>query len=176
MAGAIQITRKQNFTDNMNKVILCALGLVFDVMASSAQTNFTGKWTINKGKTDFGQVPQWVIPMSFVITQAFQTITITSNSFKEDNTPFDFTEKLVPADTSTIQTLTHHILKSFICWDTKRNTFAVISESRHEDGSLSSTANASWSITDNGKTLIVNRSVRQANGLQYELKTFYDKQ
>jgi len=152
------------------KEIIVSL-LLFSSMGAFAQkTNFSGNWVINKSKIEFGQAPEWVLPKSLKVEQQSERIVVSRTNIDQqlaeqspivdtlsfNGNPFQRAQSSGPIVTSTMHWLNDQSLTL-----TRKG---------------SSTTIETWTLDDSGKTLVVNRSVEQSDGLKYTLKAFYDKQ
>jgi|ERR1700722_2261506 len=134
------------------------------------KTNFSGAWAIDTTKTAYGDAPQWVIPFSIIVEQQSDRLSLTRINRNEnqetqspvietllfDGTPFNRTPQSVPVVTTSLSWTDDH---SFIL--TRQGTV---------------TATETWSLADDGKTLVIDRHVKQGDNLEYEIKCHYTKQ
>lgn len=142
-----------------------------------AQTNFSGSYSLDKQKTDFGPAPQWILPQSYTITQQGSAITIIRAMLDPQMQSHRDTLQL-RADGSTFQNSSYSGKRqSFILtWAADKKSFTVTLHSVTPDGQPFANSTETWSLDDSGKLLLAERSVEQvSNGSKYTLKGYYDK-
>jgi hypothetical protein len=160
-----------NTIDQTMKKILLILLLLSPVLAFAQKTNFSGTWQINKDKTDFAgaRAAEWVVPKTIKTDQQNDKLVLTRISVDRDmqeqpgiveSLPFDGAPFQRTSGDSKIYTTLHWI---------NDNSFTL-----NRKGTLTATEN--WTLEDEGKTLVIDRSVEQADGGSYKLKCYYDKQ
>jgi hypothetical protein len=159
---------------------ICATAIIMAFLASSflipaPLTDFSGNWMVNKSKTQFGNAPEWILPKWFSVEQKQNAISIErtqaddsmkQRSFKE-SLSFDGTE-------STSETYKHAKIMSILKWNEDGKTFSLSAHSLDENNKAGASYSEVWSLEDNGKTLVIDRDVTQANGYKYNIKAFYD--
>jgi len=151
---------------------------LFITSASFAQTaNFSGKYVLDKAKTDFGQAPQWIIPKAIEVKQGKDSVRFTRVGLDTQMNEHPYTETL-PFDGEAITTnvaFTQSQRTSSLVWTADKQSFTLkIDGSR--DGAPISSATEEWSLLDGGKLLLVDRHVVMPNGFSYENKGYYDRQ
>jgi hypothetical protein len=140
--------------------------------AFSQKTDYSGNWMINKSKTDFekSRAAEWVVPSILKIEQASDKLILTRisvNAQSEEQpaivetlsfygTPF----QRKSGDATTVTTS--------LKW-TSDESFTLKSKGV-------STASEIWTLENGGKTLVVDRSVEQADEGKYTIRCYYDKQ
>ncbi|HTD99041.1 MAG TPA: hypothetical protein VK668_07120 [Mucilaginibacter sp.] len=140
-------------------------------------TDFSGKWQINKTKTDFDHLPESVIPQIYIVSRGKETIVIerktidTSRNEHKSIDSLSFSGKVMTAIlyNGTRRTVT-------LKWADNEHIFLITATSVYKDGNPGPKYIDAWSLADNGKTLIVDRHVDQSDGSTYSLKAYYDKQ
>ncbi len=152
----------------MRKLIFTLL--VCSSMSAFAQkTNFSGSWLVNKTKTDFGKAPESIIPKSIKVEQQSDKLTLTRinlNDALEEQPPI--TELLSFNGQPFVRNHASGTVTTTLNW-LDDQSFKLIRK-----GSV--TATETWTLADNGKTLLIDRNVEQPDGFKYETKCVYDKQ
>jgi hypothetical protein len=148
-------------------VLLCS-----SVTAFAQKINFSGSWLINKTRTDFigSRAAEWVVPKTLKIDQQadklilirmsidnqLQDLPPVSETLAFDGTAFQRTQASGLAVTTSLHWLDN-------------TSFTLTRKGTNE-------TEETWTLEDNGKTLVVDRNVEQADGSKYEIKCYYDKQ
>jgi hypothetical protein len=148
----------------MKKLIILLL-LSSSITAFAQKANFSGNWLINKSKVDFGEAPEWILPRSFKIVQTADRLFISRILLKGDLTEQAPINDTLSFDGSAfknpLEAVSIHWLND--------QSFTLNRKSNSE-------VNETWTLEDGGKTLVINRDVKQSNGMQYQIKSVYDKQ
>jgi len=155
----------------MRKLIFAFL-ICTSMSAAAQKTNFSGNWLINKTRTNFSRASaaEWVVPKTIKVDQQAAQLILTristdgqlqqlapiTETLAFDGTPF----QRVPASGATVTTTIHWL------GDT---SFTLTRK-----GAASATE--TWTLEDNGKTLVIDYSVDQADGGSYKIKCYYDRQ
>jgi len=142
-----------------------------------AQTNFSGKWALDKTKTNLGEAPLYVLPQSFEIDQKPGELIIRRNAMDTQQATYSYSEVL-PFDGSESKIVIEHngtTRQTSLKWGADKKTFLLNSTSFTKDGVPGNRIAEDWSLADNGKTLIVNRKTEQSNGVTFTIKAFYTK-
>jgi len=137
--------------------------------AFAQKTNFSGTWEINKDKTNFAEARAavWVVPRQIKIDQQSAQLTLTRVS--TDNQLQD-----QPAITEVLAFNGKPFERTY--GDTKVTTIL----NWKDDQAISiqrkgaSTAKETWTLEDNGKSLVIDRDVETLQG-NYHVKCYYDK-
>jgi hypothetical protein len=139
------------------------------------KTDFSGMWTINTGKTNFGEAPQWTMPLSLQIKQKKKGMDLQRTTTNAKSEIFNYTEVLSfdgkPANTTAPS---GRNIKSMIKWPDE-SMMVLSSEVTTQDNKPWSKITEKYSLADNGKTLIVERTVDQGQNSIYTIKAYYDK-
>ena len=153
----------------MRKLILAFL-ICTSMSAFAQKTNFSGSWQLDTAKTVFGEAPKTIIPEKITVDQQSDKLLLGRINVNEqqqeqpavaetllfDGTPFQRT-----TGDSQVSTMLH--------WPS--DTSFVLTR----DGILKATE--TWTLADNGKTLVIDRSVEQkSNGFKYTIKCYYNRQ
>ncbi len=150
-------------------IIIVAL-LIYSIGSFSQKINFAGNWVINKSKTDFGNAPEFVLEKTIKVEQRNDKMDIArirlDHQLNElppmiQTLAFDGTSFTGPQPTGPDVTSEMH-------WQNDQSLIINLKGA--------STAVETWTLDDGGKTLIINRSVQQSNGMKYSIKAVFDKQ
>lgn len=157
-------------------ILIGILTIGYHFASAQAPASFNGNWTINKIKTDFGQAPETVLPKSFKVEQVGSKIAITRSTLNATGQESLYTESF-SADEATSKIVTPSGSKRIasIKWTTDHSGFALTSTAVSSNGDPGLKTAEQWSLANNGKALIVDRSVTQPDGLKYEIKAYYDR-
>jgi len=149
--------------------------LIFILLVCSAisvlaqKANFSGTWLLNKTKTNFGTAPEWVLPKTVKVDQQADKLTITRINLDQqlkEQAPiaeiltFDGKPLQRTLDNGATVTTTVH-WQNDQSFNLSRRSTQIIEEA--------------WTLQDNGKTLVIDHSVEQANGVKFTIKCYYDK-
>ena len=158
---------------DMKRALLIIL-LLWPLLSMAQKADFSGKWNISSKKTDISQVPDWLPTRSFEIKQKNDEITIAAKFYDDQMTQHYYTETL-PFDGTEVETITYGDNKRFVSlkWRFDDKSFTLSVRPATSDGSTSADFSETWSLENDGKTLVVERNATQANG--YHLKAYYDK-
>jgi hypothetical protein len=153
-------------------LVLILLLLPFISMAQ--KTVFSGKWALNLRKTDFKQAPDWIAAKSFEITQKNDVIVIQAKVYDQQMVEHYYTET-IPFDGTTSETGTYNRNKRIVSmkWDYGDKTFVLSIRSVTGDDGSGKDFTETWSLENEGKTLVVDRVATQ--GDDYSIKAYYDK-
>jgi hypothetical protein len=153
----------------MRKLILAFL-ICTSTAAFAQKTNFSGTWQLDTVKTIFGDGPHWIIPKTVKVSQTANALVLTRvslNSDMQEQPPvtetlsFDGKPFSRPSGDATITTA--------LTW-TDNAGFTLTRKG------ASSNATENWTLEDGGKTLVIDRAVKQNDGFQYTIKCYYTKQ
>jgi hypothetical protein len=154
----------RTFKNALTLLIFC-----FVTIAATAQTNFSGTWKIDKQKIDFGGTPGYVLPVSIQVTQKSTQVSIRRESVDAQGNASNYTENFEGTDTMSTTLPSGIFRKAELSWTSIKNSFVIHSVSN-------SKITETWTLADNGQTLIIDRDVEQENGLKYTIKGYYTKQ
>lgn len=157
----------------MKKLILMLL-LLGSVNAFAQTANFNGNWTINNEKSNFGDYPPYMLPKTIKVKQTNDGFIISrilldeqlnelmavTDSLSLDQKPFHRTDASGRSITTSIKM-------------GNESTLTLMGKTA-SDGTID--VNDVWTITEDKKALVINRTVKQSDGLQYTIKGYYDKQ
>jgi hypothetical protein len=162
-------------TNHMKKLILSVI-LLCSIFTLRAQTNYSGKWELDTIKSDFGHLPIWAGSYSLEVRQGSNDINI--KYFDHDNRNEEHTfSQMVGWDWKDYVTTTYSGKKRTCSVQMKQpNSFVMNIHTETNDGQAYNTMTENWSISPDGMTLTVVRSVEQSvDGFKYTLKMVYEK-
>ena len=141
------------------------------------KTNFSGSWALNLDKTDQGGAPVWVLPTKFAIAQSANSIVISRTLTDDQHSQNSYTDTLLfdESAVTTIVAFLHSKKISRLKWATDGKRFVIESTSIDSSGEYGSKTTETWSLLDDGKTLIDQRRIVQTNGMDYIINAYYDK-
>jgi hypothetical protein len=139
------------------------------------KTDINGTYTINKSKIDFGKAPEWVLPSRFKVVKEGDKLTITRTLVNEAGTETDRTygfSGVAPYE----YTVNDQKNTVTLVWAADKSGFTLHLQSITAEGKPGQSYTEVWSLSNGGKTLIIDRNVEQANGVKYTIKGYYEKQ
>jgi len=153
---------------------LVLIFLLLPFISLAQKTVFSGKWVLNLRKTDFKQAPDWLVPKSFVITQKNDTIVIQARVYDNQMVEHYYSE-IVPFDGTTSETIIYNRNKRVVSlkWDYGDKSFVLSVRLVKGDGQPDSEFTETWSLENDGKTLVVDRNARLLD--DYSITAYYDK-
>ncbi|HZY37571.1 MAG TPA: hypothetical protein VFE53_13030 [Mucilaginibacter sp.] len=157
----------------MRKAFIIVL-LLLPLIGTAQKTDFSGKWNLNLKKTDLSRIPNWLPTRSFEIKQKNDVITIEAKMYDDQMDQHYYTETL-PFDGTTTETITYGDNKRMVSmkWNFDNKGFMLSVRLAPSDGPSGTDFTETWSLENDGKTLVIDRIPAQANG--YALKAYYDK-
>lgn len=152
----------------MRKLIL-ALLLCSSMAATAQKSNFSGGWLIDKTRTEFGKAPESVIPRSMKVDQQADKLMLSRINLNEQLAEQPATTETISFDGSPfVRNAATGKVTTTLSW-LDDQSFKLTRK-----GSMTATEN--WTLEGSGKTLVINRSVEQADGFKYEIKCYYNRQ
>ncbi len=151
------------------KLGLSAMVLLSCATAAFAKPNFTGEWKMNPSKSDFGMMPA---PSSIVqkITHSEPDLRVVSTQVGQQG-EFTSDSKYTTDGKECVNKFREFERKSTLKWD--GDTLMI--ESKMEFQGNPVTITERWSLSEDGKTLTVNRHFSSSLG-EGDAKTVLDKQ
>jgi hypothetical protein len=142
------------------------------------ETDFSGKWVINKDKVEWGQAPVYVLPYSFEIKQKKLNLTIQRTVIDDKENKNQYTEEFNNKRQDSVVVSTSNSMRKIyrFQWNDDHRQFTVGSQNILADGTRGNTSTETWSLDEAGKTLQIRRDVKQADGFEYTITGYYDKQ
>jgi predicted GH43/DUF377 family glycosyl hydrolase len=159
------------------KTTFITLVLIFSVTILFAQkATFTGTYNINKSKIDFGQAPQWILPIRYKISTDGDKFVIVRINTDQNGTESDRTLSFSSNNTFEYTAPSGSKVKTTLQWSADGTQLTFDQQSVAADSKQGLIVKETWSLADNGKTLVADRHVEQPDGLKYDIKAYYDKQ
>jgi hypothetical protein len=140
------------------------------------QTNFSGTWTLNEGKSELGQFGARGAASKIVIDQKADAITLTRTVQGFDGVVSDASETLTEGKESESTVFNTAKRKSILKWAADGNTFTINATTVFERNGQSFELKGveTWGLSADGKTLTLQNSVSTAQG-DFATKGVYDK-
>jgi len=149
--------------------------LALTISAAQAQTKMAGTYTINKTKTEFGQVPPWALPLNLKITDDKGKLTIIRHISDQNGSESDRTLAFGTGTSADYTSPSGAKNKATIQWNGDHSGLTLNNTSIDQAGNPGLAFKETWSLADDGKTLVVDRHVEQPDGLKYDIKAYYDR-
>jgi hypothetical protein len=153
-----------------NKQIYFALAAIVLITTAATffATDFSGEWTLNETKSNFGDSPMGRTgATSMKVTQEKAMITITRNGTSRDGQAFSWDEKL-PADGKEVESTANgnRKRKSSVKWSDDKKSFTVSSKTifEREGETMEITSTEVFKLSDDGKTLTVEANTNSSFG------------
>ncbi|MES2107991.1 MAG: hypothetical protein V4577_04555 [Bacteroidota bacterium] len=87
------------------------------------------------------------------------------------------TETLANSGTEALSNLYNGLIRTAsVKWTADKRSFIISASSVTDDGNPGAKITENWSLSYDGKTLIIDRTVVNPDGGTYSLKAYYDKQ
>jgi hypothetical protein len=162
--------KKANYMKRALVLILSLLPFV----SIAQKTDFSGKWELDMRTTDFERVPEWLVPKSFEVKQKKDVIIFEVKIYDNQGVQHYYTET-ISFDGTTSETITYDNNKRMasLKWNADNKSFVLSVRPVTSDGQTGFDFTETWSLENDGKTLVVNRIATQAN--DYNIKAYYDK-
>ncbi len=168
------------FTKNAKRFLslLVVSTLLFSFSKPIYQTNFSGTWTLNEGKSELGQFGGRGVASKLVIDQKSDGVTVTRNSINFQGEAVATTEILNNDGKETETTLSPNAKKkASLKWaadgQTLAITYSIAFDNNGQTFELKGTE--TWSLGADGKSLTLQNSLSTPNG-DIAVKAAYDKQ
>jgi hypothetical protein len=138
------------------------------------KTDFSGNWSLNTRKTDFKQAPDWIMPVAFEIKQKKDQLVIQTKAYDKGMVQHYYTEYL-PFNGSASEVMTWDDNKRNVSlhWNPIDSSITLSIRVIKSDNPSGASYTETWSLGDDGKTLIIDRQASQADG--YNIKAVYNK-
>lgn len=154
----------------------CFLLIATNVFAQ--KTGFSGTWVINEDKSEFAGQPLNVMFRKLKVQQKKDSLIIEGFRFSE-NSVSNSTVTSYPFNGDNVTTILANKRKmtAFIHWSDDGKILTRYSSYSFHDKpvEVDYKSKESWSLTDNGKMLTVNRIFTLNNGSNYTIKAVYEK-
>lgn len=154
---------------------LFILGLT-TARAQAQSPDFSGKWQIDKAKTNFGRAPEYVLSHALNVTQTNSGLTVDRTQLNAKGEEKHYTQTL-RFDGKSTQTITSNgNMETDSLQAHSGESLTLGTSSRTPAGAPILNAAETWTLEDNGHTLVIDRKVQQSNGMKFGIKGYYDKQ
>ena len=168
------------FTKNAKRFLSLVIvsAFLFSFSNPVYQTNFSGTWKLNEGKSELGQFGGRGVASKLVIDQKSDGVTVTRNSVNFQGEAVATTEILTNDGKETETTLSPNAKrKASLKWAadglTLTITYSISFDNNGQTFELKGTEN--WSLSADGKALTLQNSLSTPNG-DIAIKAAYDKQ
>jgi hypothetical protein len=157
------------------KKIITVVGIFLTLAASSQKANFSGSWAINKGKVEWKDTPEYVLPKSFKIEQSNDQVIIGRVLLDANLEEHPFSETLPFSGVEvTNETYAGVQRTTSLKWNEDRLGF-VLSTTNSNSNMAIGEIKETWALINDGKILVIERMVKQADGFEYSVKGYYDR-
>jgi hypothetical protein len=145
--------------------------------AFSQSINFSGTWEIDKSRTNFNGAPEFVLPKALKVSQTSAGIVIDRTSINARQEEMSYTEQMTfEGKSSRTITASGNTEIDSLSSNSDRSSLVIGINAQSPDGNPILSALETWSLSDDAKTLIVDRQVQQATGMKFEIKGYFSKQ
>lgn len=142
------------------------------------QTNFSGTWTLNEGKSELGQFGGRAAPSKMTVDQKGNDVTFTRIGTSPDGSQVSTSETITGDGKVSETTLANAGKKSStLKWAADGATFTINSTINIDANGQSFTLTVveTWSLSADGKTLTLDDALTTPQG-DINIKAVYDKQ
>jgi len=147
------------------------------MLAFSQKADFSGFWHLNKSKTDFKQAPEYILPRTLEVKETGTTMTIVRTQLTTQLEEKQYAETInLDGKTSQTTTISGNNEYDSVDQHTNSTNLTIGMNILKPDNSLVTTVSERWSLTNGGKTLVIDRHVHQFNGMDYDITAYFDKQ
>ncbi|MES2374895.1 MAG: hypothetical protein V4557_20120 [Bacteroidota bacterium] len=150
--------------------------LLFSFTKPVYQTNFSGTWTLNEGKSELGQFGARGAISKIVIDQKTDGISVVKTTTGRDGNAVETSETLVEGKESETPFFGAGKKKSVLKWAADGNTFNVNATIAMDFNgqSIEMKGLETWSLSADGKTLTLQNNITTAQG-EFATKSVFDK-
>lgn len=140
------------------------------------KTDFSGTYLLNKTKTDLGPAPEWILPRYITVAQQPEKCVINRTSLNQQLQEQVPVSDTLPFNSAIVVKVLGNgkSADSRLAWNGD-NSFTITRTIRRADNMISGTTIEQWRLEEDGKVLILNRSVEQSNGMKYTTRAVYDR-
>ena len=149
--------------------------LLFVPMLGVAQlAGFSGKWSLNTKKTEFKQVPEYVLAVSLEVKQKKDMLVAQYKMYDKEGTQHYY-EQSMRFDGKMEEVLLYNDERKQVTMRQGSNESSFLLSVRVIDAGnpAGRTYTETWSLEDGGKTLVVDRVAPLAD--EYSIKAYYSK-
>ena len=162
------------------KVISFTVRVVIIIIVSqkavqAQKGNFSGTWTLDREKTDFGKLSEKAVPVQFIVDQREDTIIIDRVTKNSQDELHSYIERL-PFNGNRIENMTNLYTKKVasIHWGTDSQLTESALYTDYSDN-VRYNGTEVWLLSNAGKILTITREDK-ADGSSYFRKMVYDRQ
>lgn len=138
--------------------------------------DFTGNYVINKEKTNLGPAPEWILPRYLKVEQQANRSLITRTTLNKNlEEQMPVTDTLAFDGSIFIRQTNVKKVNSLLIWKND-SIFIIEKKTLTPDGQLEGSITEQWQLEEEGKTLVINRSIEQSNGVKYATRAVFDRQ
>lgn len=163
------------------KTAFCALtGFLFFMCLSFnllAQTNFSGTWTLNESKSNFGDSQFRRAASSMVVTQDAKVLTVESARQNRDGELTKTTAKYKLDGSVSENQARNTTRKSTVSWSVNKTSMTIASTMTMEIGGQNREIKSSetWKLAEGGKVLMIENVRTNREGSEVKTTAAYDK-
>ena len=158
------------------KKIFFILALYATENAFAQKVDFSGTYMMNKKETNLGPAPEWILPRYIKVEQQKKKTVIARTGLSQQ-----LVEQPPVADTlafdgaAFLRKSAGYNAISTLKWDSD-TSFVVVRKNVNDMNIVVGTITEGWTMENGKKTLVVNRSVEQANGMKYTTRAVFNRQ
>jgi hypothetical protein len=156
--------------------LLLVAVLLFSFTKPVYQTNFSGTWALNEGKSELGQFGARGVASKFVVDQKTDGISITRTITGFDGNASDVSENLVEGKESETTVFGTAKKKSILKWAADGSSFTINATTvvDRNGQSFEFKTTEIWGLSADGKLLTLQNTFSSAQG-EVSTKVVYDK-
>jgi hypothetical protein len=165
--------------------LVCFIALFIAFKVNAQTVNFSGTWQLDKTRTSFktsirnmvGTLPEYVLSRALRIVQTSSSLIIDRTNLTPMLEEKHYIQQ-ISFDGKSSQTLSATGNTEADSLDRKSNktTLVIGITTTTPTGDPSFNVIETWSLADDGRTLVIDRQVEQHDGTIYEIKGYYNKQ
>lgn len=156
-------------------IVLFLVGLT-STRAQAQSPDLSGKWQIDKTKTNFGRAPEYVLSHALNVTQTNSGLTVDRTQLNAQGEEKHYTQTLRLDGKSTQTITTNGNMETDSVQAHSSDSLTLGTSARTPAGAPILNATETWTLEDNGHTLVIDRKVQQSSGMKFGIKGYYDKQ
>jgi len=152
------------------------ISLFLTLKANAQSTNFSGTWHIDTIRTNFNGAPKFVLPHDLKVSQTNAGILIDRGNINGQGEEKHYMEQgSFDGKSSQTTTPSGNIETDSLGWGSDKSNLEIKIDYKKPDGSVLQDADEKWSLSENGKIIIINRQVRLPDGQGYNIIGYYNK-
>lgn len=148
-----------------------SFAFMFSISAFSQHTNFNGRYSLNKEKTDW-TAPEYVLPVLLEVFQDKDSLKVR----RVNSNNAEGTETLLFKDSVFRRRSGADSVEVKYNWTENNTVFSMTQTAKGENGNVSYIIFETWALGADKKAVKITRNVRQGNGVRYTITGYYDKQ